>query len=139
MGAWGHGLQSNDSAWDAIGHWGFDVHGIPPAATLAKMRTPKKLKVYFDKIGTYPNSILGLADYLLDAGVNLAPVHRKINRALKQARTEISEYRNPVERRAALDRFANRLAGEPFDKTAHTNENKGLMTKIAEILDIERN
>jgi hypothetical protein len=134
MGAWGEGMQANDTAWDAIGDAGFKVHGAPPKKVLAELaKKPATVKKYFRSILLDAHAVLGLAEYLLDAGVNLASIRKTLDVTLKKAlsASELSTWGDPENRKAALLRFRDRLDGKKIDEKKLAEDNEGLFSKMS--------
>lgn len=137
MGAWGEGMQASDTAWDAIGGCGFDVNGSVPKKTLAALKKkPDSIKKYFKGWEDEPMGVLGIAEYLLDSGVDLSPVKNIVEKALKE---ELSNERLDcwVERDArkdALHRFRDRLHGKKVDMNKVAGDNEGLLSRMARMM-----
>ncbi len=115
MGTWGVGMQSNDTALDAIDE-------DKPLETLKK-NIDEWLKD--DDNGT--KSILGLAEYCLDKSKKLTPdLIKKVKIVIKKSKTTADSFRNPKERLGALRRFEARLNGKKVDERDLMLDNMGL-------------
>ena len=134
MGAWGEGMQANDTAWDAIGDAGFDVNGHVPKKTVQELnRDPKKVAKYFKGWKGEPWGILGLAEYLLDSGVDLSDVRKTVKEAIDEELGEsASHWRDPEVRKQTLRLFRDRLAGKAVDMKEVENSNRGLLERVLE-------
>ncbi len=135
MGAWGVGMQASDTAWDAIGHFKFDVHGKPSKKVLDMLAKKPQLVTKFFKawILKDPMAILGIAEYLLDAGVDLKPAKKIIDGALKHELSNegLESWGHAQDRQDALKRFRDRLDGKKIDGEKLAEDNEGLMSKMA--------
>lgn len=147
MGAFGEGMQSNDTALDAIGSAGLSC-GEPrkQKKTLSDLRKGKiTVESLFSGKGGFkergwikeePMAILGLAEYLFDEGFDLSPMIGLIRKAL---RTELSKKRlecwvDGEERKAALLRFKAQLSGEKVPQELLDQDHEGLFSKMGKIL-----
>ena len=114
MGAWGPGLQANDAALDAIGMFEKRIRSFP----LRKGPAVEFLTSVIKACGEdETEGTLGVADLLLDRGVDLGDGGDLVRLMLERTLTE-SELRNwddPAERVAALRRCEQRLNGAPVD------------------------
>ena len=143
MGAWGSGLQANDCALDAIG-WFKDNFPIEVNAFMQTMK---------DTWGVdWTDGVLGLTDYLLDAGMSLSQFAESmplIQEAIAKKKTslELARWDHPNypwfaptqaecnlrrridERLEVLEMFEARLQGKPYDQEKMAEMNKGLLTK----------
>jgi hypothetical protein len=147
MGAWGEGMQSNDTALDAIGSAGLSC-GEPrkQKKTLADLRAGKKTVkslfsggvVYGERnwIRKEPQAILGLVEYLLEEGFDLKPVGALVRKALRNqlSKTELGCWQDSNARKAALMRFKDRLNGKKVPQELIDQDNEGLFSKMAKTL-----
>lgn len=109
MGAFGEGMRDNDTALDAIAEYTtYDdsnelvLRGpLPPVTEMFEGRT-------------CTHAVLGLAEWLLDTGVDLTPVRQTIDLALEEERKQdvLVCWTDERARLAALDAFERRLKGE---------------------------
>lgn len=138
MGAWGVGMRASDTAWDAIGHFKFDVHGKPPKKVIDALTTkPERVLRFFRGwILKDPMAVLGIAEYLLDAGVDLKPAAKIVEKALKHELSNdgLESWGHADDRKQALLRFKDRVAGKTVDEEKLAEDNEGLMSKMAKRL-----
>jgi hypothetical protein len=140
MGAWGEGMQANDTALDAIGSAGLSC-GEPRkrAKTLKELRGGKKtVKSLFAGrtwIKMDPQAVLGLAEYLFDEGFDVAPVRELVAKATKNqlSKAELARWVDRDERKAALLRFKDRLDGKEVPKELLERDNEGLLSRISKV------
>jgi hypothetical protein len=119
MGTWGVGMQSNDTALDAI-----DDGRKKPLETLKK-NIDEWMKD--DEFNSGMKSILGLAEYCLDKGKKPTPdLIKKIKVIIKKAKATAESFRDPKERLGALRRFEARLNGKKVDERDLMLDNMGL-------------
>ncbi len=139
MGAWGEGMQAGDTAWDAIGGAGFDVNGRVPKYKLKKFeKDPKLVAGHFKGwVLKEPMAILGLAEYFVDSGVDIKPVKTLVKKAIRYELTKgrLGCWRDSDARKAALERFRDRVDGKQVDMQAVEADNEGLMSKIGKFLE----
>lgn len=138
MGAWGVGMQANDTALDAIS----EEHIIEQ---IINKKDEQILQKQLDDIKTnwgdsWPKGVLGLAEYLLDAGVphtffrtSRSMIEEAI--ALEKRKDAIDCWSEPKERQAALNLFSRRLHGKKVDQKALDKTNEGLFSKIGRYLE----
>jgi hypothetical protein len=123
MGAWGEGMQANDSAMDAIGeHEGDLVKGLTKIIDEC-LKGDKNDTLY----------ILGLASAIVDENLEMPKaVKNKVTKAIKRelTRDRLSSWMKPSVRKAALNRFHKQLLGKKVSKKLLDRDNMGLMQKI---------
>lgn len=139
MGAWGEGMQANDTALDAI-----DRAGLSSAEpkrrekTLAALRGGKKKveDLFKGWVKDSHEGVLGLAEFLFDEGIDIKPVMSLVKKALRNqlGKRELSRWRDSEERQAALARFKDRLEGKEVDQELLEADNEGLLSKMAKRL-----
>jgi hypothetical protein len=131
-------MQASDTAWDAIGHFKFDVHGKPPKKVLAALSKKARLVSKFFKgwILRDAMAVLGIAEYLLDAGVDLKPAKKIIDKALEHELSDegLESWGHAQDRKDALNRFKDRLNGKEIDDEKLAEDNEGLLAKMAKRL-----
>jgi hypothetical protein len=126
MGAWGEGMQANDTAQDAIFACEEDlVKGLTECidSWLANERTW---------------AILGVASEIVEKKLKMpALVKKKVIKAIKKELTKdfLDCWREPKARKAALNRFHKQLLGQRVSKKLLERDNQGLMSKIFEDLE----
>lgn len=121
MGAWGVGMQANDTALDAIG-----INEKKPAKVLEEGIDQ------FIKEEDYLG-ILGLADHALDLEQIISDkTKKKILVAVKHelGRERLGRWMDSDKRKEALDRFVKRLNGEKVSQKDLDSDNEGLLSKI---------
>lgn len=138
MGAWSEGMQANDTAWDAIGGAGFDVHGVPPKKVKQELeKHPEKVVRYFKGwILKDPHAVLGLAEYFMDANIDVKPVTKLVRQHIKRElrKDNLSAWRSPERRKRALLLLRDRLDGKKVDMKAVDATNEGLLSKMTRVL-----
>lgn len=142
MGAFGEGMQANDTALDAIGVAGLsDGEPKKQAKTLKELRSGKKtVEGLFNSgrgwIKSEPQGILGLAEYLLDEGFNISAVRGLVSKALKNqlSKAELDCWVDRDERKAALLRFKDRMNGKEVPKELLERDNEGLFSRMVKKL-----
>lgn len=115
MGAWGVGLQDNDTALDAIGD-GSKLKGIvsrKDGKALVKLLNGVK-----NTFGS--NGVLGVSEFVLNCGAPhtfLIPCRSIIDEALDTEKSEetLGMWTTPDERRRALNLFKKRIQGKSVD------------------------
>lgn len=139
MGAWGVGMQASDTAWDAIVHFKFDVNGKPSKKVLDGLaQKPERVLRFFKGwITKDPMAVLGIAEYLLDAGVDLKSARKIIGKALKHELSDdgLKPWGHAQDRQDALLRFKDRLDGKKVDGEKLAEDNEGLLSKMARELN----
>ena len=142
MGACGEGMQSNDTALDAIGSACLSC-GEPrqQKKTLSDLRKGKKSieSLFVSERGWIkrrPQAVLGLAEYLLDEGFDLGPVRALIVKALgtELCRRRLECWCEPQARKDALLRFKDRLNGKEVPKKLIEQDNEGLLSRMGRML-----
>ncbi len=124
MGAWGPGMQANDSALDAISEIEAELDGADVDAGALLERTASQW--------SDPLCVLGVAEALIERGHELwdrGEVANALEEELDPGR--LRSWRNPMRRCEALERFIRRVEGESVDVAAIAEDNMGLMEKIA--------
>jgi len=147
MGAWGEGMQANDTALDALGVAGLsDGEPRKQAKTLKQLRNGEiTVESLFSGKGGFkergwikkePQAVLGLAEYLFDEGFDVSPVRGLISKAIRNqlSRAELDRWVDRDERKAALLRFKDRLNGKEVPKELLEHDNEGLFSRMASVL-----
>lgn len=123
MGAWGYGMQANDSALDAIGEHENDlVKGLS-----------KNIDKWMKSKENYSNYILGLSEAIIDKKLELSSsVKKKVIKTIKKEllKKNLDNWVDTKQRISALKRFHNRLLGKRVNKKALEKDNEGLLSKI---------
>jgi hypothetical protein len=129
MGAWGVGLQANDTALDFIA----DLEDAAVATeAFEKVIERFEAEIESDEWRTSSRAILGCAEWLLDRDQDLSKYREVIDRCLKvEMGAGLEGWVDQDERRGALERFRKRLGGEPVDEKDLAVDNMGLMSRIA--------
>lgn len=122
-------MQANDTALDAIEE--------QRLKQIIKKKDKKALQKMLSKVSEL--GILGIAEYVLDAGVPhtfLDTCRPTIDEALRKEKTEerLECWTNPEERRRALNLFKKRLQGKKVDQKELEKSNEGLMSKMLQTL-----
>lgn len=146
MGAWGEGMQANDTALDAIGSAGLGrSEPRKREKMLSDLRNGKiSVKTLFTASKAYgecgwivkdSQAILGLAEHLFDEGLDIKPVRALITKALRDQllKTNLSSWRSPSGRKSALLRFKARLSGKRVSSKALELDNEGLLSRMAKL------
>jgi hypothetical protein len=137
MGSWGFGLQQGDTPLDALGAAGLCDVTKERARTLNGIRGGKiALKDVFKKAAKCDSNewgregVLAVAEVLLDEGIDLTSVRKVINKALRfeLSAKRIQQWTEPQERKAALQRFKDRLDGKKVKVVDQDHE--GLMATM---------
>lgn len=132
MGAWGVGLQANDTALDAI-----DERRLNK---IMRDKDKKALKKRLEGIkaewgDSWPQGVLGIAEFILDAGMphtfldTCRPIIDEAV-ALEKRKDVLDCWNDPEERRTALNLFRKRLQGKKVDQKALDKTNEGLLSKM---------
>jgi len=141
MGAWGMGMQANDTAMDAICDYQ-DDSGQPIKNINVETAIRKGLDydTYGDKLSG-GNGTLGIADFLLDGGYNLDEFKYLIQPALdiELQQEELDHWKDPPKRKDCLLRFQARLNGEKIDMNQQHYQNRELFERLDEHLIDEEN
>lgn len=133
MGAWGEGMQANDTAWDAIGDAGFNVNDQVPKKTAEKLnRKPAEVAKYFEAWEDEPWAILGLAEYFLDGGVDISAVRDMVKTTIQQEIDIAEDWKDSELRVKALETFRDRLDGKEVDMKEVEHQNRGLLERMLE-------
>ena len=128
MGSWGIGLQDNDDAAQVIGIYKRRLEGI--ARTKKASARRKKTETLFSDLlseGLLNSSpcILGIADYLLDARVELSGIGCiTVALELERRAESLAGWVDDEGRVEVLNNFADRLAGRKVPKTNPTPKPK---------------
>lgn len=147
MGAWGVGMQANDTALDGIGCAGLSC-GEPrkQKKTLSDLRKGKlQVNDLFGSksrvtgmawIKKEPQAVLGLAEYLMDEGFDLSSVKPLVKKALRNqlGKRELDRWVDLEERREALLRFKARFEGKKVPQELLDRDNEGLLSKMSRML-----
>jgi hypothetical protein len=137
MGAWGEGLQANDSALDATSdlRYNHDDAELPE-----RTPTQREVTAQFRKVKTWDcnESILGLAEWALDNGFNITKaaqemVHTALKHELKK--DQLERYRDPAARKCVLVEFRKRLAGKSYDEKLVEAANAWLFARMGRSLE----
>lgn len=127
MGAWGPGLQANDTALDAI-----DELTLIQFLTADKEAQLKRyLEGVFSQFAAW--GLLGVVEWFLDNGMphhKLAMCRTMIDRALAMEKTEIEDWRDPEQRRQVLETLRARLDGRAIDEERLAESNRGLLSRM---------
>jgi hypothetical protein len=133
MGAWGSGLQANDTALDAI-----DIFE-------EKKRTKSEITAFMERIKSewgcgWTAGVLGLADSLLDEGVSLSDLSDCMGLlqeaiSLEKQEDELDCWNDPTQRLEVLELFEGRLQGKVVNPDKHGQHNEGLLSKIFKMLE----
>jgi hypothetical protein len=145
MGAWGEGMQANDTALDAIGDSGLNDLGDDIKVTEKSKRklervkkNPKLVRKLFQKkwIKETTEAVLGLAEFLLDNDAGLTGVRRLVKGAIAKELDEkrLECWRDGGARKRALLRFRDRVDGKDVDMKAVEMDNEGLMSRMTRTL-----
>ena len=133
MGAWGEGMQANDTALDAIPFFEKD-EDIPK---YTKEQVNEMISQYKSDFSNESKEILGLAEWFLDLGIDrswlpLNDIESAIEYELESANLE--RWRSPETRKDALLNFRNRIRGSDSDDVKDKTEyhNRGLFQRINE-------
>lgn len=142
MGAWGEGMQANDTALDAIGDLEDRISGKKWEERRDEAILPQAAQDWVAKNGLdaafalgYGNAgKLGIADFLLDKGVSI-PIE-KIDPIIQDELSEdqLDCWTSSSTRREALELFRLKVLGEADDLAQEllSHHNRGLFTRIAE-------
>ena len=137
MGAWGVGMQANDTALDAISDEQRlrKIRKSNNGVELQKLLQEAKAN---NKWG-WEWEVLGVVEYLLDDGMNLAAINQSrgiINEALASERTpeQLECWKSMLDRIAALNLFERRLNGEEVPQEEVEATNEGLLSKMCRIV-----
>jgi len=151
MGAWGEGMLANDTALDAVGWFQRYNDDGKPYLTAKGKRVVKKGEILkalewvykkemtgrFASQNAADTMVLGVANFFLDEGVDLAPARKLILESIKRqlSQKELSCWCDPKARQDALLRFKDIVEGKPLDKGGMAKDNEGLMSKICRTLE----
>ena len=137
MGAWGVGMQANDSALDAIEN--------RTVRRVVATKDKKALLTYLTTIkrewsGTsWASGVLGVVEHLLDEGLPhtfFSTCRPIIDEAIsiEKSNEQLTCWSEPEDRRRALNLFRKRLQGKNVNKAELERFNEGLMSKMAGLL-----
>lgn len=128
MGAWGLGLQANDTALDAIGN---EKRLIRAANTGGLLEYVNRVEVTCGDIG-----VLGVGEWLLDNGFSVGSIRPILERAIENEMrcTRLDSWNDPKGRQRVLELFRDRLAGKPVPQEEIDASNEGLLSKIGDLL-----
>ena len=137
MGAWGVGMQANDTALDAIG----DERKLKK---IRKTNDGPKLQKLLQEAKEHNDwdwewEVLGVVEYLLDDGMSLDAINQSrgiINEALASERTpeQLECWKSMLDRTATLNLFERRLNGEEVPQEEVEATNEGLLSKMCRIV-----
>lgn len=139
MGAWGVGMQANDSSLDglidfeaAVRHEHILLNGGLEKWFLREFKLPNMLRRKETGRQWSYWGALGVADFMLDLGLKIKGklkknLHRAADHELEENR--LSGWQSVRIRRAALLRFKDRLDGKEVDLKAVERDNAGLFSK----------
>lgn len=142
MGAFGEGMQANDTALDAIGCAGLSC-GEPrkQKKTLYDLRNGKKTieSLFVSENGWIKRdaqAVLGLAEYLLDEGFDLGTVRAMVMKAIKNQLSigQLDRWVEIERRKASLLRFRDRMNGKKVPQELLDEDNEGLFSRMARTL-----
>lgn len=132
MGAWGTGLQANDTALDAIDEKQLN--------RICQNRDKKSLKKHLEQVKKNFGSegVLGVVEWLLDVGIphtffdTCRPI---VDEAIKAEKEQhrLDDWQNPEARRRTINIFRKRIQGKKVstEEMSELNEsNKGLLAKV---------
>lgn len=136
MGAWGEGMQANDTAMDYIAEFD-DPKRIKNLIKGGKKAVAAHLKAIEKHSQSDSWAVLGVADYLIDRGFDISSSMRLLKKHLRRQRSErmLGCWTNPAARKGALDRFEARANGKEVDETDVEIDNMGLFARIGLKLD----
>lgn len=140
MGAWGEGMQANDSALDAVDNFRrFDekkekfvpnkrgqliVDGkIPLINEIQNIRD----RAAYD----WAQKVLGVAEFFFDLGVDLKRSRALVMKAANQqlGKMELKTWGSPKMRRNAILRFVRRMNGQKVSQKAVALDNAPLFSR----------
>jgi hypothetical protein len=138
MGSFGYGLGDNDDALDSIGTMSFlkddgtfptleeapylegDYDQYRDEAIHNFAEANADPKAYLESFDTYDNDrgILGLAEWMMDHGVDVTPARELLERCLKAELEDevLGCWTSPLDRYRALKVFRDRLDGKPYEE-----------------------
>lgn len=134
MGAWGPGMRANDTALDAV--YVLDeairVEGLKPPAGRRALEDIVAAVIANEHSQGSPQGVLGLAEAALERGISLDRVRLTVDLALasESSPEQLTCWRDPQEREAALGRFRDRLNGVQVDEALIARDNEGLLSRI---------
>lgn len=128
MGAWGEGMQANDTALDFVP----DVENLPKEEAHEAFRNSKA----WGFTGDYDirqQAVLGMAEHLIDVGYgvpkDLIPkVEEQIDDQLQSSKLQC--WAEPDARKNALLRFRKRMHGQEVDEKELAIDNAGLFQRM---------
>jgi len=129
MGAWGEGMQANDTALDAV--------SVVSRKLRHSFRNAKEVAAALKfKEGSHEardQALLGAAEWLLEHSANLSHAKQAIEAAIgrEMSKKRIECWTNPDGRKDALLRFRAALRGEEKDPAARKDDNMGLFERLA--------
>lgn len=137
MGAWGEGMQANDTALDYIAEF-TNADGKLTTAFKKAIKSGKKtidgeLKS-IDKHSDHDGwAVLGIADFFLDHGFKVSGSMTLLKKHLRAQRSEdtLGCWQDSAARKAALDRFEARASGKKVDAVDVEIDNLGLFARIS--------
>lgn len=127
MGAWGEGMQANDTALDYIG--GYNNPKTLRELKQGKLSTKKMLNDVEKHSGGDSWAVLGVADWLLDHGYKVTTSKALLEGHLKIQR-DVTSWRDGKARTAALERFRKRMNGGKISDDDVALDNLGLFDRI---------
>ncbi len=143
MGAWGEGMQANDTALDYIAKYqDYDAKDDIPLnrrgkeVLSGKRSLNKELQniVHGEKGWSHYTAlgVLGVAEFFLDQGHDLKGARRTIMTAIRHELSDgdLESWRSPATRKAALLRFKARAEGKDVPAELIERDNEGLLSKI---------
>lgn len=108
MGAWGVGMQENDSASEAVDSFSCKIRDG------GKPLDEKLIIQIFDKVVPdpveNPENVLGIAHYLYLHQLSIFPIRKHVLIAIDQEMRAASDWRNPLKRKNALRKFAKAIS-----------------------------
>ncbi len=137
MGAWGSGLQANDSALDFTGAYKRELKASVKAGKL----TVKAFQRFTNASAEGDNAgILAGAEWLLDEGMPLKGIESVTGNILAAIDEELGDdqlngWSEPQERADVLNNFKLRMNGKKYDKELAEASNAGLMSKLGKVFE----
>ena len=138
MGCWAVGMRASDDALDAVYTFEQLEKRERRKRKTSRRSAGELFVVWLGGDGKSPSAVkvLAVGEFLLERGINLEHVRVSLDSALKRelSRRRLDCWRDPLERKAALLRFRDRLDGKPVDQSLIDVDNEGLMSKIGRFM-----
>lgn len=124
MGAWGEGLQANDTALDFINE-----------KELATVANSGKLPEYVRHVQEMSGdewewAVLGIGEWLLETRFSLESIKPTLERAIDNELSRVDDWQNPQSRKRVLELFRDRLNGRPVPQEEIDASNEGLLARM---------